>query len=291
MGGALTSEIGRMENLIRVRTSSIRSMSYRGKAHEAIIAELVDQVTKEGSVQTLAVESNKNLKGIAGTTHQFDVYWEFQTCGKTHRCAIEAKYWDKPVSRRELGRFRKALDDVQASPTGIFLASSGFEKHARVYAQHQNVDVWVYPFSIKVEDEEVTFFVAKFDHVSPVFDEVWIEKVLKPKLQDGAPVPVNLGGTDEQTHVFDEHCAAKTVREVLNEHYLAKMTDVPAHEICVLFEKPTYIETGDPAAPMLKLNGLDAVFSMTSHTETLRHVSMDYARRAVEFIAVLFNER
>jgi hypothetical protein len=68
------------------------------------------------------------------------------------------------------------------------------------------------------------------------------------------------------------------------------MTDEPAHEICVLFDKPTYIETGDLAAPMLKLNGLDAVFSMTSHTETLQHVSKDYARRAVEFIAVPFNE-
>jgi hypothetical protein len=266
-------------------------MSYRGNAHEAIVAELVDQVKKEGSMQTLVVESYKNLKGSSGTTHQFDVYWVFQTGGKTHRCVIEAKYWDKPVSLRELGRLRKALDDVQVSPTGIFLASSGFEKQARGYAQHQNIDVWVYPFSIKVKNEEVTFFVAKFDHVSPVFDEDWIEKVLKPKLQDGAPVPVNLEGTDEQTHLFDEHWAITTVREVLNEYYLAEMTDVPAHEICVLFDKPTYIETGDPVAPMLKLNGLDAVFSMASHTEALRHVSTDYARRAVEFIAVLFKER
>ena len=62
-------------------------MTYRGKAHEAIIAELVDQIKKEGSVQTLVVESYKNLKGISGTTHQFDVYWEFRTRGKTHRCA------------------------------------------------------------------------------------------------------------------------------------------------------------------------------------------------------------
>jgi Restriction endonuclease len=264
-------------------------MTNRDKAHEAIVAELVDQINREDFVQTLVVEPYKSLRGASGATHQFDVYWEVRTGAQTHRYAIQARHWDKPVSLRELGRLRKALNDVQASPTGIFLASSGFEKHARGYAQHQNIVVWVYPYSIKVENEEVTFFVAKFDHVSPVFDEVWIDKVLKPKLQDGAPVPVNLGSTDEQTHLFDEHCAARTVQEVLNEHYLAKMTNVPAHEICVLFDKPTYIETGDPTAPMLKLNGLDAVFSITSHTETLRHVSKDYARRAVEFIAVLFN--
>jgi len=277
--------------LIRVRTSSIDSMAYRGKAHDVIIAELVDQIKKEGSVQTLVVETYKNLKGISGTTHQFDVYWEFPTRGKTHRCVIEVGYWDKPVSVQKLSRFRKTLNDVQALSTGIFLASSGFEKNARKYAKRQNIDVWVYPFSIKVENEEVTFFVAKFELVSPVFDEVWIERVLKPKLQEETHLPANLEGTDEETHLFDEKRAAKTVREVLNEHYLAEMTDLPAHEICVLFDKPTYIETGDLAAPMLKLNGLDAVFSMTSHTETLQHVSKDYARRAVEFIAVLFNER
>jgi hypothetical protein len=81
------------------------------------------------------------------------------------------------------------------------------------------------------------------------------------------------------------------VREVLHEYYLAEKTEVPAHEICVLFDKPTYIETGDLAAPMLKLNGLNAVFSMTSHAETLRYVSKDYAHRAVEHIAFLFSER
>ena len=82
------------------------------------------------------------------------------------------------------------------------------------------------------------------------------------------------------------------MREVLHEHYLADMTEVPAHEICVLFDKPTYIETGDLAAPMLKLSGLNAIFSLTSHTETLQSVSKNYARRAVDFIAdVLIDQR
>jgi Restriction endonuclease len=266
-------------------------MTYTGKAHNAIIAELFDQIKKESSVQTQVVESHKKLQGISEKNHQFDVYWEFQAREKTHRCAIEAKYWDKPVSLQKLSRFRKDLNDVQASLTGIFLASSGFEKHARVYAQRQNIDVWIYPFSIEVVNEEVTFFVAKFEHVSPVFDDMWIEKVLKPKLQDGASLPVNPDDTDQQTRLFDEYCAAKTVREVLNEYYLAEMIDVTAHEICVLFDKPTYIETGNLDAPLLKLKGLNAVFSMTSHIEALRHVSKDYARRAVEFITVLFNDR
>jgi hypothetical protein len=266
-------------------------MTNRSKAHEAIVAELINQIKKEDSVQTLIVESCKNLKGVSCATHQFDVYWEFRTGVHTHRCAIEAKHWDKLVSLRELSRFRKAINDLPAPPTGIFLGSSGFKRKARTYAARHGIDVWVYPFTIEAMNDDVTFFVAKFEDVSPVFDEEWIAKVLKPKLLEGAPVLVNLEGTDERTHLFDEHCAAKTVREVLHEHYLAEKTEVPAHEICVLFDKPTYIETGDLAAPMLKLNGLNAVFSMTSHAETLRYVSKDYAHRAVEHIAFLFSER
>ncbi|MGZ4847522.1 MAG: restriction endonuclease [Halobacteriota archaeon] len=267
-------------------------MTSRGRAHEAIVAELVDQINKEDSVQTLMVEPYKSLKGTSGATRQFDIYWEFRTEVQTHQCAIEAKHWNKPVGLRELGRLREALSDLPNPPTGILLASSGFEKGARAYAEHHGIDAWIYPFTIKTMNDDVTFFVAKFEHVSPVFDEEWIEEVLKPKLREGVPVPVNLDGTDERTHLFDEHCAAKTVRQVLHEYYLAEMTEMPAHEICVLFDKPTYIETGDLAAPMLKVSGLNAVFSLTSHTETLRRVSKDYARRAVEFIAdVLMNQR
>lgn len=267
-------------------------MTNRGKAHEAIVAELVDQIKKEDSVQTVVVEPYKNLIGTSGSTHQFDVYWEFQIGVQTHRCVIEAKHWDKLVSLRELSRLRKAINDLHVSPTGIFLGSSGFKRRARAYAARYGIDVWVYPFTIEAMNDEVTFFVAKFEDVSPVFDEDWIEEVLKPKLREGVPLPVNLEGTDKRTHLFDERSAAKTVREVLHEHYLAEKAEMPAHKICVLFDKPTYIETGDPAAPMLKISGLKAVFSLTSHTETLQRVSKDYARRAVAFIAdVLFSER
>jgi hypothetical protein len=267
-------------------------MTNGGKAHEAIVADLVDQIKKEDSIRTLAAGSYKNLKGASGATHQFDVYWEFRTAAHTHRCVIEAKHWDKLVSLRELRRFRKAINDLQVPATGIFLGSSGFKREARAYATHHGIDVWIYPFTIETMNDDVTFFVAKFEDVSPVFDEEWIEKVLKPKLIEGIPVPVNLEGTDNRTHLFDERCAAKTVREVLHEHYLAEKAEMSAHEICVLFDKPTYIETGDLAAPLLKVKGLDAVFSLTSHTEPLRRVSKDYARSAVAFIVdVLFSQR
>jgi len=74
------------------------------------------------------------------------------------------------------------------------------------------------------------------------------------------------------------------VREVLHEHYLAEIREMPAHEICIRFDRPTYVDTGDQNAPMLKVNGLDALFSVTSHVETFKRVSKDYAHGAVAFM-------
>ena len=116
-------------------------MTNRGKAHEAIVAELVDQIKKEDSVQTVVVEPYKNLIGTSGATHQFDIYWEFQIGVQTHRCVIEAKHWDKLVSLRELSRLRKAINDLHVSPTGVFLGSSRFKRRARAYAAHYGLDV------------------------------------------------------------------------------------------------------------------------------------------------------
>ena len=259
-------------------------MAYRSEAHLTIVTKLVDEIRLQDSVQTSVVEPNGTLHGKSGATHQVDVYWEFVAGAKAHKCAIEAKHWDKPVSRRELSRFRAVLDDLQGQHKGVFVASSGYQKGARNYAERHGIDVYIFPFTIEMTDDDVTFFVPKFEHIAPVFDEKWIESVLMPKLREGGPLEVNARSPDEQTHLFDEHCAAKTVREVLHEHYLAEIREMPAHEICIRFDRPTYVDTGDQDAPMLKVNGLDALFSVTSHVETFKSVSKDYTHGAVEFM-------
>ena len=213
---------------------------------------------RQDSVQTSIIEPNKILHGKSGTSHQIDVYWEFMAGAKAYKCAIEAKHWDKPVSRRELSRFSAVLRDLQGPHKGVFVASSGYQKGAHNFAERYSIDVYIFPFTIEMNDDNVTFFIPKFEHIAPVFDEEWIESVLMPKLREVGSSEVNARSPDEQTHLFDEHCAAKTVREVVN--------------------------TGDQNAPILKVNGLDALFSVTSHVETFKRVSKDYAHGAVEFI-------
>jgi hypothetical protein len=259
-------------------------MAHRSEAHLTIVTKLVDEIRLQDSVQTIVIEPTKILHGKSGATRQVDVYWEFVASAKAHKYAIEAKHWDKPVSRRELSRFRAVLNDLQGRYKGVFVASSGYQKGARKYAERHDIDVYIFPFTIEMTDDDVTFFIPKFEHIAPVFDEEWIESVLMPKLREGGSFKVNALSPDEQTHLFDEQCAAKTVREVLHEHYLAEIRETPAHEICIRFDRPTYVDTGDQNAPMLKVNGLDALFSVTSHVETFKSVSNEYAHGAVEFM-------
>ncbi len=282
--GSRHRDQARIENLIRLRMASIACMAHKNEAHLQIVTALIDEIRRQDSVQTIVIQSKKILRGKSGAAQQIDVYWEFLTGVKAHKCAIEAKHWDKPVSRRELSKFRAVLEDLHGQHKGVFLASSGYQEGARNYAERHGIDVYIFPFTIEMTNEDVTFFVPKFEHIAPVFDEEWIEHVLMPKLREVRSLEVNALSPDDQTHLFDEHCAAKTVREVLHEHYLAEIRDATAHEICIRFDRPTYVETGDPNAPMLKVNGLDALFSVTSHVETFDRISKDYARGAVEFM-------
>jgi hypothetical protein len=259
-------------------------MAHRGEAHQTIVTKLLDEIRLQHSVQTIIIEPNKILHGKSGATHQVDVYWEFVAGATARKCAIEAKHWDKPVSRRELSKFRAVLKDLQGQHKGVFVASSGYQKGARTYAERHGIDVYIFPFTIETTNDDVTFFIPKFEHIAPVFDEEWIESVLMPKLREGGSLEVDARSPDEQTRLFDEHCAAKTVREVLHEHYLAEIREMPAHEICIRFDRPTYVDTGEQNAPMLKVNGLDALFSVTSHNETFKNVSNDFAHGAVEFM-------
>jgi len=116
-------------------------MAYRNEAHLTIVTKLVDEIRLEDSVETIVVEPNKRLRGKSGATHHVDVYWEFVAGAKAHKCAIEAKHWDKPVSRRELSRFRAVLNDLQGQHKGVFVASSGYQKGARNYAERHSIDV------------------------------------------------------------------------------------------------------------------------------------------------------
>ncbi len=84
-------------------------MAHRREAHLTIVTKLLDEIRKQDSVQTLVIEPNKILHGKGGASHQIDVYWEFMAGAKAYQCAIEAKHWDKPVSRRELSRFSAVL--------------------------------------------------------------------------------------------------------------------------------------------------------------------------------------
>jgi hypothetical protein len=259
-------------------------MAHRREAYQTIVAALVDEMRRQESVLTTVIEPNMALHGKSGATHRIDVYWEFMAGANMYKCAIEAKHWDKPVSRRELSRFNAVLKDLKGQHKGVFVASSGYQKEAHNFAERYGIDVYIFPFTIEMTNDNVTFFIPKFEHIAPVFDEEWVERVLMPKLREEGSLEFNARSPDEQTHLFDEHCAAKTVREVLHEHYLAEIREMPAHEICIRFDRPTYVDTGDQNAPMLKVNGLDALFSVTSHAETFKRVPKDYAHGAVEFI-------
>ena len=70
------------------------------------------------------------MKGKS-TSHQIDVYWEFELNGIIYKTVVQAKDWNKPVNKGELLKFREVLNDLPGQPKGIFVTRSGYQKEQR----------------------------------------------------------------------------------------------------------------------------------------------------------------
>ena len=93
----------------------------------------------------------------------------------------------------------------------MFVESSGHQKGHAATPSATVLNLH-FPFTIEMTKDDVTFFIPKFEHIAPLFDEECKARVLMPQLFEGGSLGVNAGSLDDQTHLFDEHCSAKTVR-------------------------------------------------------------------------------
>jgi hypothetical protein len=105
-----------------------------GKSFELLIQEVFQVLVNQDSVKNINVQHNVVLQG-KGTSHQIDVYWEFEQGGIRHRVVVQAKDWQDAVGQRELLAFRGVLDDLPGQPRGVFITRSRFQSGAEEFAK------------------------------------------------------------------------------------------------------------------------------------------------------------
>ena len=112
-----------------------------GKRYELLVQEIFHVLLNQNEVENIGVRHDVTLQGKT-TTHQVDVYWEFEKGGIRYRTVVQAKDWATPVVQGELLKFKSVLDDLPQQPRGVFVTRTGYQDGARKYAQAHGITLY-----------------------------------------------------------------------------------------------------------------------------------------------------
>ena len=83
-----------------------------GIQYEQLTKQIFEQLVNQNEVKTVKLEHNVILQGKT-TTHQIDVYWEFERGGIKYATIVQAKDWKQPVEQGQLLQLKAVLDDLK----------------------------------------------------------------------------------------------------------------------------------------------------------------------------------
>jgi hypothetical protein len=263
-----------------------------GLPYEILIQQIFQDISDTAAVRTIKVQHDVNLQGII-LTHQIDVYWEFEVVGVVYKTVLQAKDWNKPVDQGELLKFKGVLDDLPGQPNGVMVTRNGYQSGAAEFARAHGIQLlelieWgsasrrgvtittlgyahmevlgsVEPYTGKPLGLvlRATPFEPKIDSAIIEVDPEWL-KELAPDVA-AALIGKRLNyASAAGCSFYDES------RDVVGDlHDLYKETvdgmrkeGTKVRKLSHRFSTPTFVATGAPIAPYLKINGLSANISI-----------------------------
>lgn len=111
-----------------------------GLSYEKLTQTVFHQIINQNSAQTIHVQHDVTLQGKT-TTHQLDVYWEFELSGIKYCTAIQAKDWKNKVPQKEMLAFKAILDDLPGT-TGVYVSKTGYQSGAKNVAIKNNIKIY-----------------------------------------------------------------------------------------------------------------------------------------------------
>ena len=110
-----------------------------GVPYERLVQGIFQAIHDQEEVNNLTVERDKTLQGKI-STHQIDVYWQFEKGGITYETIVQAKDWQtNPVKQGDLFHFKCILDDLPGQPRGVFVTRTGYQQGAKHFAAAQGI--------------------------------------------------------------------------------------------------------------------------------------------------------
>lgn len=173
-------------------------MKNTGIEYEKLTQFIFTQIVNQDKALNIDVQHDITFQGKT-TSHQIDVYWEFELGGIKYRAIIQAKNWQNKVKQSDMLTFVGVLNDLPSGTKGIYVSLSGYQSGAINVAKAHGISLYELrpPKSedwkgyIKVLNLTVTCSTPIFNNISIVLDKEWADTV-------GALLP------NEGTKVFTE---------------------------------------------------------------------------------------
>jgi len=111
--------------------------------YEYFTRQLISKIiqTQFDSLVPPVVRHNAKLQGRSGCLHQIDVYWEIELGGVSICVAIECKSYRNDIEVGQVRDFYGVIVDTNVR--GLMVTTKGFQKGARLFAEHYGINLMV----------------------------------------------------------------------------------------------------------------------------------------------------
>lgn len=117
------------------------SKSYEaGKELENTVENIYSILLQNEHLKNSKIEKNHFEIGRSGAKHEFDVFYQVEIAGITHKVAIECKNYNKNVEKEKFAAFKHKLDECNIK-TGFMIAANGYQKGAKLEGKYYGIEL------------------------------------------------------------------------------------------------------------------------------------------------------
>jgi hypothetical protein len=281
-----------------------------GRPYELLAQAIWQALNDQEGVTNVKVQCNVTLQGNL-TSHEIDVYWEFERSGVTYRTVVQAKDWVNPVKQEQLIAFKKVLEDLPGQPRGIFVTRTGYQRGALQVAKATGIELfelrqvegekslpnlkamvgdWVVgraeirSFTVPDEKGGTREELVLGTHMTvfhPVRSNMTVEMDSKWFNEDPVGQQIDKSKISFAPRVLSEfvlHDSAgeqySTLQQVVNDEVaIMKADKIDTKHIIHRFEKDTFFKPDSPEIPPVKINAI-AFDILIEKTERPAHFTL-----------------
>ncbi|UUZ84040.1 restriction endonuclease [Paenibacillus sp. P26] len=248
-----------------------------GIPYETLAQKVFSEILNQESVRNIQVQHNVVLEGRT-TSHQIDVYWEFEVGGIKYTTIVQAKDWTSDVPQGEMLKFKAIIDDLPNQPRGIFITKKGYQSGAIDVAKANGIILYQLrepneeDWEGKIKTVRITMHIlsSRNTEFNVIPDLEWVANEKKNKGLGEQSFKIRFNGKSNEMILYDtDNKPVCSLQEVIQSMFPRPISVMSPQKIIKTFEEPRFIKTDLDLLPILKLSGVESVFSVVESVEEI----------------------